>query len=156
MDIRYCENALEYLKKNFNQQFSYNENEGGIDGEDSDLRENQNDECEQELTPREPMDMLRSQYKGLPMFEIIDSILDNSPKELSSDEVTRIAYDTNSDSEFERAKASMSAQLRYGASKGKWLKVGRGSFASNLTQGVLGSVRDEDLEEILANNGRSH
>ncbi|MEH2179657.1 hypothetical protein [Nostoc sp.] len=178
-DVAYCENILEYLKKNFNQQCDGNESEDGIYSEDNEDNEDKNNhEGEdnddnnyltekqlenfvqqpvlEDLMPRDPMDMLRSKYKGMQMLEIIDSILNDYPDKLSSEEVTKIAYDTNSNTEFERAKASMSTQLRYGAGKGKWLKVGRGYFVSHHTRVAPKHLSDDELEEILVNNGRSH
>ncbi len=131
-DVEYCENILEYLKKNFNQQSDCNESQDGVDEEDNDFSENEDDNFAQDgSTQRDPMDMLRPEYKGMSMFDIIESILDDTLQELSNEDVTRMAYDTNSEDEFLRAKGSMSAQLRIGASKGKWAKVGRGYFASN-------------------------
>ena len=142
-DVAYCENILEYLKKNFNQQSDCsesqdvgladcNENQDGVDEEDNDFPEDEDDNFAQDdSTQRAPVDMLRPEYKGMSMFDIIERILADTSQELSSEDVTRIAYDTNSEDEFLRAKGSMSAQLRIGASKGKWAKVERGHFASN-------------------------
>lgn len=130
-DITYCGIVLEILKKNFNEESDRNEIRP-IDDIDDDLTEEQDHQpLQSEVNRREPMDMLRPQYIGMLMADIIDSILSDSPQILSSDELTNIAYETENDDEFERAKASISAQLRIGAKQGKWVKVGRGSFASH-------------------------
>ena len=161
-DVAYCENVLEYLKKKFNQQSDCNESRDkvDVDVEDNDFSENKDDKFAQDDSmQRDPMDMLHPKYKGISMFEIIDSILNDTSKELSSEDVTKIAYDTNSDLEFERAKASMAAQLRIGASKGKWAKVGRGCFASNIVvEQQQNSNRSTTInfDAASANNGYFH
>ncbi|MBD2164960.1 hypothetical protein H6G04_11160 [Calothrix membranacea FACHB-236] len=154
-DIGYCENILKYLKVNFNQQFGYNESQDAFDDEDNDFSRDEADKSLQnDLNQRDPMSMLRPEYQGMPMLDIIESILNDASKQMSNEDVTKIAYDTKSENEFERAKASMSAQLRIGANKGKWLKVGRGCFASNNV--VKGNFPNNNFESLSVNNGYLH
>ncbi len=139
IEVAYCDENLEYLKKKYDQQpdFVEDQKEAGngekdLPGKEAKLLASP-DYITKDSIRREPTEMLRPEYQGMPMFDIIASILDSNLKELSYEDVARIAYDTNSEDEFERAKASIAAQLRVGASKQKWVKTGRGTFASKAT-----------------------
>lgn len=80
---------------------------------------------------RSPTEMLRAEYKGMKLGDIAAIVLQqHSP--LTTAELCRIIYDTESSDEFERARNSLSAELRSGA-KGdapRWRKLGRNAYAS--------------------------
>lgn len=85
---------------------------------------------------RSPMEMLRSDYKGMKLGDIAAMVLSKKQVPLTTTELCRLIYDTKSSDEFDRARNSLSAELRTG-SKGedcRWKKVGRYAYAS-LTAG---------------------
>lgn len=83
------------------------------------------------LPERSPMEMLRAEYKGMRLGDIAAKVLGGNPSPLTTTELTRLIYDTGSDDEFNRARNSLSTELRVGA-KGddpKWRKVGRYAYS---------------------------
>lgn len=81
---------------------------------------------------RTPMDMIRNEYKGMMLGDIAAKVLDEHQSVLTPKQLTEIIYDAKTDEEFERARNSLSAELRAGA-KGnspRWKKIGRYAYAS--------------------------
>jgi hypothetical protein len=81
---------------------------------------------------RSPIDMLRPEFKGLRMSAIIVQVLAANPMPLTTPELTRLIYDVNSEGEFERARNSLSTELRSGAKSKtpKWRKIGRYAYSA--------------------------
>jgi hypothetical protein len=80
---------------------------------------------------RMPADMVRVEYKGMKLADIIATVLAKSSSPLTPKDVTALIYDTNSPEEFDRARSSVSTEMRSGA-KGqapKWQKIGRSAYA---------------------------
>ena len=83
---------------------------------------------------RKPKDMMRPQYKkeGKTLGDVIQEFLEAKiGKALGSEYITREIFEVLSDEDFQRAKNSLSAELRRGAKEGRWKQVGRGSFTAN-------------------------
>jgi hypothetical protein len=82
---------------------------------------------------RSPADMLRPEFKGLGQLELLKRIFGARPNEiLDHDTVAKIAYATESQQEFVRARGSISASLRtQGIETGILRKVGKGKFIWN-------------------------
>lgn len=85
----------------------------------------------QQAPSRSPMEMLRPQFKGMQLGDIVELVLDNSQQPLTITEIGRIIYDSNDKEEFARARNSLSAELRSGATKtpARWIKKGRSAYA---------------------------
>lgn len=81
---------------------------------------------------RTPMEMLRSQYKGMKLADIAATVLTEKQVPLTTTELSHIIYDIKSDDELYRARNSLSGELRTGAKKqnSRWHKVGRYAYAS--------------------------
>ncbi|MBD2057882.1 hypothetical protein H6F88_17960 [Oculatella sp. FACHB-28] len=83
---------------------------------------------------RMPMDMLRPQYKqpNLRLGDIVERVLSQSAKSMTTEELTRAIYDTRSVEEFSRARNSLSVELRSGAvgETPRWIKLDRRTYAS--------------------------
>jgi len=83
------------------------------------------------LPDRSPMEMLRDEHKGMRLGDIIAKVLNDRSAPLTTAELTRLIYDAESEDEFNRARNSLSTELRVGA-KGenpKWQKVGRYAYS---------------------------
>jgi len=90
---------------------------------------------------RNPMDMVKPQFKGIQLGDIVELILKQNRKPLTTSELSRMIYDTNDKDEFARARNSLSAELRSGASKEppRWLKRGRSTYVAR-SQAIAGKV----------------
>ena len=80
---------------------------------------------------RNPMAMLRDEYKGLKLGDIAAKVLNAAPSPLTTTQLTREIYCPLSNDEFERARNSLSTELRVGAkSKSpRWRKCGRYAYS---------------------------
>lgn len=80
---------------------------------------------------RNPMAMIRDEYKGMKLGDIAAEVLNNEPSLLTTTELTHRIYCTYSDDEFERARNSLSTELRVGAKakQPRWRKCGRYAYA---------------------------
>ena len=80
---------------------------------------------------RNPMAMLRDEYKGLKLGDIAAKVLNDAPSPLTTTQLTREIYCPRSNDEFERARNSLSTELRVGAkSKNpRWRKCGRYAYS---------------------------
>ena len=97
-----------------------------------------------EQVSRKPMNMLRIKYKYI--YENEPSIVNmkdllvwffresNDIGYASTETITKLLYDTQTEKEFKKAKNSIAVQLRRGAKERRWQKIGRGYFASNKYQ----------------------
>jgi hypothetical protein len=86
----------------------------------------------QQSKARSPMEMIRNEYKGMKLGDIAAQVLTDKNVPLTTTELSRIIYATDTDDEFARARNSLSAELRAGA-KGQcpqWRKLGRYAYAS--------------------------
>lgn len=85
---------------------------------------------------RSPMEMLRSQYKGMKLGDIAARVLEEQRAPLTTTELSQIIYDVKSDDELYRARNSLSGELRSGAKchNPRWRKVGRYAYASAFMQ----------------------
>lgn len=88
--------------------------------------------CFEAVYHRSPMEMLRPQFKGMRLAEIIATVLENSRSPMTTTELSRIIYDTHSEEELYRARNSLSAELRTGSrcNPPKWKKLGRYAYAA--------------------------
>ncbi len=79
---------------------------------------------------RTPMDMVRSQFKGMKLGDIAEGVLKENSRLLTTNELTRLIYDTKTDDEFDRARNSLSSELRSGVrlQNPRWKKVGRNAY----------------------------
>lgn len=86
--------------------------------------------------PRAPMEMLRPQFKGMQLGDIVELLLNHSQQPLTITEIGRRIYDPNDKEEFARARNSLSAELRAGAARKppRWLKKGRSAYAPITSQ----------------------
>lgn len=81
---------------------------------------------------RTPTEMLRPEFKGMRLGDIIQGVLSNAQEPLTSKEIANRVYFTHSPDEFDRARGSVSAELRSSA-KGanpKWKKIGRSGYVA--------------------------
>lgn len=76
---------------------------------------------------RLPMDMLNPTFKGLLLPQIIDRVLAEADGPLTTNELARKIYQTNTTEDFNRARNSMSHELRAGIRRSQptWQKIGR-------------------------------
>lgn len=90
---------------------------------------------------RNPMEMVKPQFKGMQLGDIVELILKQNRKPLTTSELSRMIYDTTDKDEFARARNSLSAELRSGASKEppRWLKRGRSTYVTR-SQTIAGKV----------------
>jgi hypothetical protein len=80
---------------------------------------------------RNPMAMLRDEYKGLKLGDIAAKVLNDSPSPLTMTQLTSKIYCPLSNDEFERARNSLSTELRVGAKSDnpRWRKCGRYAYS---------------------------
>jgi len=80
---------------------------------------------------RNPMAMLRDEYKGLKLGDIAAKVLNAAPSPLTTTQLTREIYCPLSNDEFERARNSLSTELRVGAKSDnpRWRKCGRYAYS---------------------------
>lgn len=102
-----------------NQDHEENEEDGSIEEEP----ENPNQ--------RNPKDMFKPEFFRKTLGDAALTILDSCNHPLNSDQITKRLFDYRSEDEYQRAKNSLSTELRRGAKEGKWKKIGRGFFAGN-------------------------
>lgn len=81
---------------------------------------------------RSPMEMLQPRFKGMRLAEIITTVLEDSRSPMTTTELSRVIYDTQSEEELYRARNSLSAELRTGAKANppRWKKLGRYAYAA--------------------------
>lgn len=96
---------------------------------DEDLEEDEDGEDENKRNPKK---MLRSQYAQMTLGDVAQMVLSASQLPLNPDDIAKAIFDVRSEEEYFRAKNSLSTELRRGAKEGRWEKIGRGSFMSNL------------------------
>jgi hypothetical protein len=79
---------------------------------------------------RNPIAMLRGEYKGMKLADIAAKVLSAEPAPLTTTQLTQRIYCTRSNDEFERARNSLSTELRVGAksSNPRWRKCGRYAY----------------------------
>lgn len=89
---------------------------------------------------RTPTDMLRPVYKGMKLGDIIIRVLENQHGPLTSKDITSLIYNTSSQDEFDRARSSVSTELRSGAkgSSPRWQKIGRSAYIALSNQRLSG------------------
>ena len=95
-------------------------------------RQEESSEVGESYQQRTPMEMVRDEYKGMMLGDIAARVLDEYQSVLTPKQLSEIIYDAKTDEEFERARNSLSAELRAGA-KGespRWKKIGRYAYAS--------------------------
>lgn len=98
------------------------------------IREVSNSEERMVLVQREvtrnPIAMIRSEYKGMKLADIAAKVLGAASTPLTTTELTQTIYCTRSNDEFERARNSLSTELRVGAksSNPRWRKCGRYAY----------------------------
>lgn len=81
---------------------------------------------------RSPMDMLRSEYKGMRLRDIAVRVLDAGLMPMTTTDIARQIYSTENSDELSRARNSLSAELRNGVQEEQpmWQKIGRNAYAS--------------------------
>jgi hypothetical protein len=86
----------------------------------------------QQSKQRSPMEMIRDEYKGMKLGDIANQVMKDKNVPLTTTELSRLIYATQSDDEFARARNSLSAELRAGAKgqRPQWRKLGRYAYAS--------------------------
>ena len=104
-----------------------------------DVMELDNSNCQK--LKRNPMEMVKPQFKGMQLGDIVELILRQNQKPMTTAEISRIIYDTDDKEEFARARNSLSAELRSGAAKEspRWLKKGRATYVAH-SQLIAGKV----------------
>lgn len=81
---------------------------------------------------RNPTEMLRDEFKGMKLADIAETVLEDHEGPLTTTELSRIIYDAYNDDELNRARNSLSAELRAGirSEHPRWQKLGRNAYAS--------------------------
>ncbi|MBE9070563.1 hypothetical protein IQ260_28370 [Leptolyngbya cf. ectocarpi LEGE 11479] len=81
---------------------------------------------------RNPTEMLRDEFKGMKLADIAETVLEDNAGPLTTTELSRIIYDAYNDDELNRARNSLSAELRAGirSEHPRWQKLGRNAYAS--------------------------
>ena len=81
---------------------------------------------------RTPMEMIRPEYKGMKLPDIAAKVLNQNFRLLTTTELTRFIYETKTVDEFDRARNSLSSELRSGVKvqSPRWKKVGRNAYAA--------------------------
>lgn len=76
------------------------------------------------------MAMIRAEYKGMKLGDIAAKVLSAETAPLTTTQLTQRIYCTSSDDEFERARNSLSTELRVGAKSNnpRWRKCGRYAY----------------------------
>jgi hypothetical protein len=81
---------------------------------------------------RNPMEMVRSEYKGIKLGDIAALVMAKEQAPLTTTELTHLIYAPRTTDEFERARNSLASELRSGA-KGnspRWKKIGRHAYTT--------------------------
>lgn len=131
--------AMNGKQSELNSCFAQDEDQNGsvatssTVSDDKDI-ENKNPEGEEgeEENKRNPKQMLCSSYVGMTLGDAAEAILNGFQSALNADDIAQIMFDVQDEEEYTRARNSLSTELRRGAKEGRWRKVGRGSFSSNL------------------------
>lgn len=90
---------------------------------------------------RKPSEMIRPQYQGTILSEVISRIFAAEPtRRFQVNEMVELVYDTHDDTEFARARNTMGAALSRGLPKGLW-KGENGVYY----------LREDDYASILLN-----
>lgn len=100
----------------------FDEDKVGFSDEDVDLSP--------QKESRTPMEMLKPQFKGMQLGDIVEILLEYEQRPLTVSEIGRKIYDAKDKKEFARARNSLSAELRTGATKKppRWIKQGRSAY----------------------------
>lgn len=79
---------------------------------------------------RNPMDMLKSEFRGLKLGDIVKKVLAERGEPITTADLARHIYETNSSVEFNRARNSLYAELRAELSRDKprWKRVGKYAY----------------------------
>jgi DNA gyrase/topoisomerase IV subunit A len=129
-DIARCEPELAEIKKRLCEEREKLVKESRKDS-DQKPPEPPNEEAQNDDSrfKRLPMDMLRAEYRGVPLVKIAQAILSSkAPESLDNNELTRLAYETRTEDEFKQARNSFASFLRTGSGKYGWEKKGRGLY----------------------------
>ncbi|HEY9864305.1 MAG TPA: hypothetical protein V6D21_09045 [Candidatus Obscuribacterales bacterium] len=111
-------------EENYEENQDHEENEENEeDGSIEEETENPNQ--------RNPKDMFKPEFFRKTLGDAALIILDSCNHPLNSDQITKRLFDYRSEDEYQRAKNSLSTELRRGAKEGRWKKIGRGFFAGN-------------------------
>jgi hypothetical protein len=81
---------------------------------------------------RNPMDMLRPEYKGMKLGDIATHVLESCHAPLTTTDLAHRIYEAKTNDELSRARNSLSAELRTGMKDAhpRWQKIGRNAYAS--------------------------
>ena len=81
---------------------------------------------------RNPMEMVKPKFKGMQLGDIVELVLEQHQTALTTTEISRIIYDPQDKEEFARARNSLSAELRSGATRTppRWYKKGRSTYVA--------------------------
>jgi hypothetical protein len=90
------------------------------------------DEEFKEENKRKPKDMLRPEFKNMTLGDAAQEIIDQNRSALKPEQIAEQMFDPKSEEERQRAKNSLATELRRGAKDGRWKKIDRGFFVSNL------------------------
>jgi hypothetical protein len=126
-DIARCEPELLEIKKRLceEREKQGKESDQRLPEQPNEEAQNDDGQCRKRL----PMDMLRAEYRGVPLVKIAQTILSSkAPESLDNNELTRLAYDTKTEQEFIQARNSFASFLRTGSGKHGWEKKGRGLY----------------------------
>lgn len=85
---------------------------------------------ESESGVRMPKELVRSEFSGMLIRDAAKLIIDGHDKPLHAEELIDSLYDVGSEEERRLIRRSFSSELRRGAEKGWWDKVGKNTFAS--------------------------
>jgi hypothetical protein len=100
-----------------------------------------------------PENWLFSQYRLLGSKKAIERILEERKQPVEIEDLVKELYDTHSEDEFKRARNTLSAALRRGASEGAWQKSGRSFYAANSVDATGSAVaRDNTIDVGLLQN----
>lgn len=97
---------------------------------------------------RNPMDMLKPEFKGMQLGNIVEHVLERHRGPLTTTDIGRIIYDARDKDEFSRARNSLSAELRLGASKNppRWVKKGRSAYVAQFSADAAKSLPSRKLQ----------
>lgn len=106
--------------------------EGFIEVIDAEIEADKALDTYKQNSRRNPMEMLRDEFKGMKLADIAETVLEDREGPLTTTELSRIIYDAYNDDELNRARNSLSAELRAGirSKHPRWQKLGRNAYAS--------------------------
>lgn len=75
------------------------------------------------------MPLRKPQWEGMTLYEIVETILDETSGDIHADHIIPQIYETETQKDKSRAKQSLVSTMKRGASDGKWIALGQNMYS---------------------------